>query len=400
MAHNYIWSRNSGSINYNETIKIEANNPNASGKYYFSYKIEDPTGKIVSYFCSEELCTSSTICKLSFIPTVSGIYTIYSNGTTEPKTYQDFDTITWDITTDSREFIITPPLANTTEIITTSVMIGQASHNESGNMTGGTTGDQTGGELNTKPWYDKNWLTLFRFKDRVLAQNFANALKWFCNCGLIGYDSGSENYDSTGGRYSLYYALKELNGGLKDYRSLTKRVEADCICLVNTTLAVALAVTYEGQSSKPQDIPEYLLKSNTRNFEERLLDERCVEINELFDWHHESKYLTGISELEIGDILLTYTDSSGHAIGVIEVEKTIVKGPIITPPVDDDPIITPPMDEEVSAIKVGFLRGQSANLPIQNAKDGVFYYTIDTQRLYLGQDKELVDLNRIDWDEF
>lgn len=44
---------------------------------------------------------------------------------------------------------------------------------------------------------------------------------------------------------------------------------------------------------------------------------------------------------------------------------------------------------------VAFKRGLSANLPINNAVDGVFYLTTDTNRLYVGNaDKQLVDLNR------
>lgn len=44
---------------------------------------------------------------------------------------------------------------------------------------------------------------------------------------------------------------------------------------------------------------------------------------------------------------------------------------------------------------VAFKRGLSANLPIGNAVDGVFYLTTDTNRLYVGNNnKQLVDLNR------
>ena len=44
---------------------------------------------------------------------------------------------------------------------------------------------------------------------------------------------------------------------------------------------------------------------------------------------------------------------------------------------------------------VAFKRGSSANLPIGNAVDGVFYLTTDTNRLYVGNsNKQLVDLNR------
>ena len=44
---------------------------------------------------------------------------------------------------------------------------------------------------------------------------------------------------------------------------------------------------------------------------------------------------------------------------------------------------------------VAFKRGLSANLPVGNAVDGVFYLTTDTNRLYVGNNnKQLVDLNR------
>jgi hypothetical protein len=43
---------------------------------------------------------------------------------------------------------------------------------------------------------------------------------------------------------------------------------------------------------------------------------------------------------------------------------------------------------------VAFKRGLSTNLPINNAVDGVFYLTTDTNRLYVGNGSSLVDLNR------
>lgn len=45
---------------------------------------------------------------------------------------------------------------------------------------------------------------------------------------------------------------------------------------------------------------------------------------------------------------------------------------------------------------VSFKRGPAANLAAAgfSAQDGVFYLTTDTHRLYVGQDSELVDLNR------
>lgn len=43
---------------------------------------------------------------------------------------------------------------------------------------------------------------------------------------------------------------------------------------------------------------------------------------------------------------------------------------------------------------VAFKRGLSANLPVNNAVDGVFYLTTDTNRLYVGNGSTLVDLNR------
>ena len=43
---------------------------------------------------------------------------------------------------------------------------------------------------------------------------------------------------------------------------------------------------------------------------------------------------------------------------------------------------------------VAFKRGLSSNLPLNNAIDGVFYLTTDTNRLYVGKGTSLVDLNR------
>ena len=57
-----------------------------------------------------------------------------------------------------------------------SVMIGQASIDERGSISGGAAGDQ-GRELNTRGWYDGGWTLLLRFRDRQAAKKAAQICK-------------------------------------------------------------------------------------------------------------------------------------------------------------------------------------------------------------------------------
>lgn len=74
-----------------------------------------------------------------------------------------------------------------------SVLIGQASIDERGKITGGAAGNQSGSELNTRSWYANGWTLLIRPKSETAAKKMAAA----CRAGVankhIGYDQSQRN---------------------------------------------------------------------------------------------------------------------------------------------------------------------------------------------------------------
>lgn len=74
-----------------------------------------------------------------------------------------------------------------------SVLIGQASIDERGKISGGTAGNQSGSELNTRSWYANGWTLLIRPKSETAAKKMAAA----CRAGVanrhIGYDQSQRN---------------------------------------------------------------------------------------------------------------------------------------------------------------------------------------------------------------
>lgn len=73
------------------------------------------------------------------------------------------------------------------------VTIGQASIDERGQITGGQAGNQSGRELNTRPWYANGWTLVLRPKSRTVALKMVAA----CTAGVknkhIGYDQSQRN---------------------------------------------------------------------------------------------------------------------------------------------------------------------------------------------------------------
>lgn len=74
-----------------------------------------------------------------------------------------------------------------------SVMVGQASIDERGLISGGKAGNQSGRELNTRSWYANGWTLVIRPKSETTARKMAAA----CRAGVanprIGYDQYQRN---------------------------------------------------------------------------------------------------------------------------------------------------------------------------------------------------------------
>ena len=98
-----------------------------------------------------------------------------------------------------------------------SVMIGQASIDERGKITGGTAGNQSGRELNTCSWYANGWTLLIRAKKSATAKAMAKA----CRAGVKNKHIGYDQYQ----RNTLRQYAKVSNWNLA---AITDNCETDC----------------------------------------------------------------------------------------------------------------------------------------------------------------------------
>ena len=101
------------------------------------------------------------------------------------------------------------------------VLIGHASIDENGNITGGKAGDQNGREVFIRDWWAMGWTHLIRPKTPELAEKVAANMEAACGNNNIGYGQTD--------RLSLYYAAKEVN---HDISAIKKPCNGDCSSLV------------------------------------------------------------------------------------------------------------------------------------------------------------------------
>lgn len=172
------------------------------------------------------------------------------------------------------------------------VRLCQASKDENNRYTGGTAGNQSGGELNMRPWYNRPWDTVLRCTDRATAEQIARVAQTLVKCQKIGYDQGQ--------RTTLYDQCAAIGWNINRINDIAP-CECDCSSLIAVILefcGVSIPKTvYTGNLSA------YLM--NTGRFQ-------CLR---------ESKYLTGDSYLQKGDIVLntahhvaTCIDDGGNAV--------------------------------------------------------------------------------------
>ncbi|MCQ2355456.1 MAG: hypothetical protein MJ014_00285 [Methanocorpusculum sp.] len=74
-----------------------------------------------------------------------------------------------------------------------SVLIGQASIDEHGRISGGAAGDQSGSELNIRSWYGYGWTLLIRAKDEKIAEKMADYCERIIKSRKAGYDQWQRN---------------------------------------------------------------------------------------------------------------------------------------------------------------------------------------------------------------
>ena len=171
-----------------------------------------------------------------------------------------------------------------------SVYIAHASLNENKKTSGGKAGDQTGKEVCIRIWYNKPWQYVIRFKDRNMANRFADDMEWAANNNYIGYDQNLRN--------TLLAKARKYN---YDVSKVKEPCECDCSSLV------AVACMYAG-------IPESALTlsgncAHTRNLRAMLKATGEVDI------FSSALYTTKTDKLRRGDILLK---EGSHVAGVIK----------------------------------------------------------------------------------
>ena len=133
------------------------------------------------------------------------------------------------------------------------VKIGHSSIDENGKIAGGQSGDQTGKEVCTRDWYDKNWDYVIRCNDPAIAEKIAASCEAACNNANVGYDQNQRN--------SLYLEALKVNMDL----SKVGKCECDCsslasICCVCAGIP-ADALYIGGNMKTTRNIKDALVKT-------------------------------------------------------------------------------------------------------------------------------------------
>lgn len=167
------------------------------------------------------------------------------------------------------------------------ILIGHASKDENGKISGGTAGDQTGREVCTRTWYSKPWEFVLRCKDSAKAELLASSCEKGCANPNIGYDQRQRN--------TLYTRAKAVN---YDLSKITTACECDCSSFIAVcALAAGINITYG--SNAPTTSTMKAVFSATGEF----------------DILTDSKYLSSDAYLMRGDILVK---AGSHTAMVLE----------------------------------------------------------------------------------
>jgi hypothetical protein len=188
------------------------------------------------------------------------------------------------------------------------VTIGHASIDENGKARAGAAGDQTGKEVCTRSWYNKNWLCCLRAKDRTVADKIAKAMEQAVANPNIGYDQDQ--------RTTCYYRAAEVGF---DLSKITKPCETDCSALV------AVCVNAAGIK-----VSQHIWTGN---------EEAALLATGAFDSFRASKYLITDENLARGDILV----SGGHTVVVLTNGSKYVSVPaeLVESTTESEPIAAP-----------------------------------------------------------
>ncbi len=159
-------------------------------------------------------------------------------------------------------------------------MLSNCGSDERNKYSGGQAGDQTGGEWNIIPWYNRPWMCVLRHPDRLVREEIAILAERAAKNNLIGYDQSQ--------RHTFWQHLKASN---YDPAQITIACEADCSSGV---LAIVKAVGYRLNVSALKNVNQDGYTGN----------ERSILKAAGFTVLTASKYLTSDAYLLRGDILL------------------------------------------------------------------------------------------------
>lgn len=189
-----------------------------------------------------------------------------------------------------------------------SVIIGHASLDERGKAKGGLSGDQTGKEVCTRSWYDKDWDAVLRPKTSALAENSARICEVICENENVGYDQNQRN--------SLWKAyLRTLKV------SPIEKVECDCSSFMTYCAILGGANIPYGDNAPTTSTMVSIFKASG-----------CYEV--LTD----KKHLESSDYLKRGDILvrkghhtaMVLTDgskanTSSYSVGILIIPQATIK---------------------------------------------------------------------------
>lgn len=170
------------------------------------------------------------------------------------------------------------------------IKIGHSSVDENGRYNSGTAGDQTGKEVCVRDWYNNGWSVLLRAKDPAVAEKIAKACEDGCANSKIGYDQYERN--------TLRARAKEVNW---DLSKITTACECDCASFV-TVCAEAAGINMDSTYTSGNAPVTSTMRAKFR-------------ATGAFDVLTDSKYLTGTSYLQRGDILVKETAHTVIVLG-------------------------------------------------------------------------------------
>lgn len=169
------------------------------------------------------------------------------------------------------------------------VMIGQASIDERGKITGGQAGNQSGWELNIRTWYANGWTLVLRPKRRETAKKMAAACRAGVTNARIGYDQSQRNTLRAFAKLARW-----------DLSKITDDCETDCSAFM-AVCAEAAGVNME---------PAYTAGNAPATFQMRQQWGKTGEFEILTD----QKHLTSPDYLLEGDVLV---NESRHTVMVL-----------------------------------------------------------------------------------